>query len=81
MSRIASVAPALPEYRYDQATITAAFGDLVLPDPTDRRVLERLHDATGVQTRHLALPLDDYPRLDGFGAANDVFIEVGTDLG
>ena len=81
MSRIASVAPALPEYRYDQATITAAFGDLVLPDPTDRRVLERLHEATGVQTRHLALPLDDYPRLDGFGAANDVFIEVGTDLG
>jgi alkylresorcinol/alkylpyrone synthase len=81
MSRIAAVAPVVPENRYDQATITAAFGELVLPDPADRRVLERLHEATGVRTRHLALPLADYPALDGFGAANDVFIRVGTDLG
>ena len=81
MSRIASVVPVLPENRYDQATITAAFGDLVLPDPTERRVLERLHEATGVRTRHLAMPLEAYPGLTGFGAANDVFIRVGTDLG
>jgi alkylresorcinol/alkylpyrone synthase len=81
MSRIAAVSPAMPEHRYDQATITAAFADLVLPDPTDRRVLERLHVATGVRTRHLAMPLDAYPELSGFGAANDVFIRVGTDLG
>jgi alkylresorcinol/alkylpyrone synthase len=81
MSAIAAVAPVVPENRYDQATITAAFGELVLPDPSDRRVLERLHEATGVRTRHLALPLADYPALDGFGAANDVFIRVGTDLG
>ena len=81
MSRIASVAPVVPEHRYDQATITAAFGQLVLTDPADRRVLERLHAATGVRTRHLALPLEDYPAIDGFGAANDVFIRVGTDLG
>src|SRR5688572_28330407 len=81
MSRIASVAPVLPEHRYDQATITAAFAQLVLPDPADRRVLERLHAATGVRTRHLALPLEDYPAIEDFGAANDVFIRVGTDLG
>ncbi|MEP6761609.1 MAG: 3-oxoacyl-[acyl-carrier-protein] synthase III C-terminal domain-containing protein [Sporichthyaceae bacterium] len=81
MSRIVAVLPVVPEHRYDQATITAAFGELVLPDPSDRRVLERLHEATGVRTRHLALPLADYPALDGFGAANDVFIRVGTDLG
>jgi alkylresorcinol/alkylpyrone synthase len=81
MSRILAVAPVLPEHRYDQATITAAFGELVLTDPSDRRVLERLHEATGVRTRYLALALDDYLALDGFGAANDVFIRVGTDLG
>ena len=81
MSRIAAVAPVVPENRYDQATITAAFAEVVLPDPSDRRVLERLHEATGVRSRHLALPLEDYPALDGFGAANDVFIRVGTDLG
>ena len=44
MSRIAAVAPVVPDNRYDQATITAAFGDFVLSDPSDRRVLERLHE-------------------------------------
>jgi alkylresorcinol/alkylpyrone synthase len=81
MSRIAAVAPVVPDHCYDQATITSAFAEVVLPDPSGRRVLQRLHEATGVRTRHLALPLEDYPALDGFGAANDVFIRVGTDLG
>ncbi len=31
--------------------------------------------------RHLALPIEDYPSLAGFGAANDAFIRVGTDVG
>jgi alkylresorcinol/alkylpyrone synthase len=81
MSRIAAVAPVLPRHRYDQETITAAFADVVLPPTADRRVLDRLHQATGVRTRHLAMPLGDYPALAGLGAANDVFIRVGTDLG
>ena len=81
MSRIASVAPVLPEHRYDQATITAAFAEVVLSEPAARGVLDRLHQATGVHSRHLAIPLEDYPGLTGFGAANDVFIRVGTDLG
>lgn len=42
--------------------------------------IERLHRAAQVGARHLALPLEEYPRLDGFGAANDTFIRVGTDL-
>ena len=45
-----------------------------------RPVMERIHAATGVRQRHLALPLSAYPTLAGFGAANDVFIEVGVDL-
>jgi alkylresorcinol/alkylpyrone synthase len=60
--------------------ITDAFADLVLPDGADRRILDRLHEATGVRTRHLALPLEDYAAMRGFGAANDTFIRVGTDL-
>ena len=44
-------------------------------------MLDRLHQATGVPRRHLALPLEDYAGLAGFGAANDVFIDVGTRLG
>jgi alkylresorcinol/alkylpyrone synthase len=81
MTRIVSVAPALPPHRYPQQTLTDAFAQLVLPAGSDRRVLDRLHAAAGVATRHLALPIERYPELADFGAANDAFIEVGVELG
>ena len=81
MSQVVAVAPALPGYRYSQQQITDAFAEVVLPAGTDRAVLDRLHRATGVTYRHLALPLDAYVGLADFGAANDAFIEVGTRLG
>lgn len=80
-SRIASVAIALPWHRYDQAAITAMVTDLVLPAGGSPVLLERLHGNAGVEHRHLVLPLEDYAQLDGFGAANDVFIRAGVDLG
>jgi alkylresorcinol/alkylpyrone synthase len=76
---IAGTSTALPAHRYAQAEITAAFARL-LPDDDARARAARLHEATGVATRHLALPLEEYPRLAGFGAANDAFIRHGTDL-
>lgn len=81
MTRVLAVAPALPPYAYDQRTLTDAFAALVLAPGADRRLLDRLHEATSVRRRHLALPLEAYADLDGFGAANDAFIAVGTDLG
>jgi len=81
MSRVVSVAPVLPPHRYDQRTLTDAFAEVVLPPGADRRVLDRLHEATAVTHRHLALPVEAYGDLEGFGAANDAFIAVGTDLG
>ena len=81
MSQVVAVAPALPGYRYPQQQITDAFAEVVLPVGTDRAVLDRLHRATGVTYRHLALPLDAYVGLADFGAANDAFLEVGTRLG
>jgi alkylresorcinol/alkylpyrone synthase len=81
VSQVVAVAPALPGHRYSQQQITDAFAGVVLPSGTDRGVLDRLHRATGVTHRHLALPLDAYAGLPDFGAANDAFIEVGTRLG
>jgi alkylresorcinol/alkylpyrone synthase len=81
MSLIVSVAPALPPHRYAQQEITDRFAELVLPAGTDRRMLDRFHSAAGVQTRHLALPIESYPAMEGFGAANDAFIEVALELG
>jgi alkylresorcinol/alkylpyrone synthase len=77
---IASVGTALAPHRYPQQEITAAFGALVTPHPRDRAMLERFHSATGVQQRYLALALDEYVALDGFGAANDAFLRVGLQV-
>lgn len=81
MTRVAAVHGALPPYRYAQRDITRAFARWCAATSRERVLLERLHAATGVQSRHLALPLDDYPRLEGFGAANDAFITCALDLG
>lgn len=77
---IAAVACAFPPHRYEQAEITAAFTALLADDDPGRGLTERVHRSAQVGARHLALRLEDYPRLDGFGAANDAFIRVGTDL-
>lgn len=53
---------------------------MLTSDPAKRALLERVHAASGVATRHLALPLPDYASLRSFTAANDAFIELGTDL-
>jgi alkylresorcinol/alkylpyrone synthase len=81
MTQLVAVAPVFPQHRYAQREITSAFGAIVVPDGESRVVLERLHESVQVRTRHLALPLEDYKRLDGFGAANDVFIETALELG
>ena len=80
-SVVAAVGTALGAHRYRQEQITSAFGALVVPDPGRRGLLERLHAAAGVHTRHLALPLEEYAALDGFTAANEAFVRVAIDLG
>jgi alkylresorcinol/alkylpyrone synthase len=54
---------------------------LCLPDDADRRLLDRLHRNAQVDYRNLALPIDQYDKLNGFGAANDAFISVAEELG
>jgi alkylresorcinol/alkylpyrone synthase len=78
---IAAVEGVLPPHQYPQDEITEAFATFCLPDGRRRALLRQLHEASQVRTRHLALPLEQYAKLDGFGAANDAFIETGVDLG
>jgi alkylresorcinol/alkylpyrone synthase len=80
MSRIAAVAPVLPAFAYPQAEITRELAPLISPAPERRAVLERMHAASGIGTRHTALPLERYRDLGSFRQANDIFIEVATDL-
>jgi alkylresorcinol/alkylpyrone synthase len=80
MARIASVAPVLPEHVHAQSEITAMIAPLLSADSRRHATIERIHAATGVETRHLALPLAEYAGLTSFTAANDVFIREGTAL-
>ena len=81
MSHLAAVRGVLPEHSYAQADVTAAFADVLGSVGPDRALLERFHANAGVSQRHLALPLERYWELDGFGEANDEFIRVATELG
>jgi alkylresorcinol/alkylpyrone synthase len=80
VSVIAAVHGALPAHRYDQSELTELVVDL-LGDSSKEQLVRRLHESAQVRTRYLALPIEQYPKLAGFTAANDAFIEHAVDLG
>ncbi|MFE7775231.1 type III polyketide synthase [Streptomyces sp. NPDC057445] len=80
MTRVLGVSAVFPPHRYPQADITEALVRC-LPQGSDAGLLRRIHASAGVDARHLALPLDRYGRLGGFGRANDAYIAAASDLG
>lgn len=81
VTSVAAVHGVLPPHRYDQSELTELFARLCLPDDRSKAVATRLHGNAGVSHRHLAQPIERYEELADFGAANDVFLDVGVELG
>lgn len=81
MVAIAGVHGVLAPFAYPQEQITRELGATLSPDGAHVGLVEKIHAATGVRSRNLAIELADYADLESFGAANDVFIRVGLDLG
>ncbi|HEX2904594.1 MAG TPA: 3-oxoacyl-[acyl-carrier-protein] synthase III C-terminal domain-containing protein [Jatrophihabitans sp.] len=81
MTTIAAAHGVLAEHRYDQDELTDAFAVFCAGDRRQEALLRRFHRSAQVKSRHLALPLDQTCGMTDFGARNDAFIRVGTELG
>jgi len=79
--RVAAVGTALPERFYDQETLLAALAAHWRERYFNVQRIEQLHRNALVGGRHLALPLEEYPKLATWGEANDAWIRAAVDLG
>jgi alkylresorcinol/alkylpyrone synthase len=79
--RIVSAASAVPEHYYPQQVLGSAlkmyWGDRI----QNPRLVELLHANVGVDGRYLSLPMEEYPGLETWGQANDVWIRTAEELG
>jgi alkylresorcinol/alkylpyrone synthase len=79
--RIAGIGSAFPKHYYDQDVLVAALKNdwrHRLPNPD---ILDRLDDSMKVDARYTARPIDVYESMHRWGQANDVWIEVGLEIG
>ncbi|MEM7050281.1 MAG: 3-oxoacyl-[acyl-carrier-protein] synthase III C-terminal domain-containing protein [Acidobacteriota bacterium] len=79
--RIAAVGKALPPHYYDQETLIAALREHWAQRHFNLGRLEQLHRNVLVGGRHLALPIDEYSKLERWGQANDAWIRVAQEVG
>src|SRR5436190_21072761 len=77
---ILAVAGAHPGNLYSQAELLGAIRTYWGAQHHNPARLESLHRSVCVGERYLALPIDEYPKLRGFGDANDAYVRVGTDV-
>lgn len=78
---VASVGRAFPQHYYDQEALLAGIKGLWAGRFRNPARLERLHRAVSVGGRYLALPMERYAHLAGFGESNTAYIEVATEVG
>lgn len=81
VTTVAAVHGVLPAHRYPQSELTDLFVRLSAADDGHTALVRRLHGSARVATRHLALPIERYPALADFTAANDAFLDAAVDLG
>lgn len=80
MPYIHSVSCAFPPNYYDQETLIQALKKRWSAKFFNPARLESFHRNVLVGGRHLALPLEEYDKLQGFGSHNDAWIKVAVDV-
>ena len=81
MTRIAAIAPVLPEHSYSQAEITAAIAPLLAPDAKRRPLIERMYSSSTVERRYSVLPLERYQHLGSLTETNAEWFAAAVELG
>lgn len=79
--KLASAASAFPSHTYSQQTIATALTSVWQDQLQRPESLDRIHRNTGVDQRHLVLPLQDYLAVETWGKANNIWIDAALDLG
>jgi len=77
---IAGAASALPKHKYDQTILLNALKQFWGAKLDNPQFMQRLHQRVGVETRHLALPMEQYHAITTWGAANNHWIDVALNL-
>ena len=77
---IAGVASAFPQHHYDQRVLLTALQRHWGPKLDNPVFVERLQARVGVETRHLALPIEKYYTLS-WTEANNHWIDVAQEIG
>lgn len=81
MPQIAATAVGFPRNYYSQEVLLNSLAQKWSSKEVNIKLLERFHHNVNVDGRHLALPIQEYERLDGFESRNNVWTETALDLG
>lgn len=79
--KIAAVGKAFPPNYYPQEQLLEAFQRVWSAKIFNQQRLETLHRNVLVGGRHLALPMEEYEALGGWGEANEAWIRVAVEVG
>ncbi|HXP85405.1 MAG TPA: 3-oxoacyl-[acyl-carrier-protein] synthase III C-terminal domain-containing protein [Bryobacteraceae bacterium] len=78
---ITSVASAFPKHYYPQSVLLSELQKFWGPKLENPAMMDRLYSRIGVEGRYTALPVEQYPGLERWGAANQHWIEISQELG
>ena len=81
MTRLAAIAPVLPEHSYSQAEILEVVAPVLARDPSRLPVITRMYDSSTVERRHTALPIERYANLGSLTESNAEWFRVAIELG
>lgn len=81
MPRIVGTAIRFPDHYYPQKSISESLQEIWAGDGVNPALVEKLHDATTVEGRYLAVPKDTYYDMRGWEEPNAIFRERAVELG